>query len=450
MAQVRVVGGGLAGCEAAWQLAQCGHQVSLWEMKPARRTPAQVTDRLCELVCSNSLRSANIENAVGLLKEEMRQAGSLIIAAAHAARVPAGDALAVNRELFSSFVEDALAGHTGIDVCSREMTALPTDGVPTVVATGPLTTPELAADIAKICGAEHLAFYDAIAPIVDADSVDLEHAFSASRWGRGNPEDYLNCALSQAEYHAFVEALVAAEQYKLHAFEEPRYFEGCLPVEVMAHRGPMTLAFGPMKPVGLEDPRTGLRPHAVVQLRRENKAGTAYNLVGFQTRMTQPAQRAVFGLVPALKNARYQRYGAVHRNTYVNSPAVLDDRLALPGFAHVRLAGQVTGVEGYVESAAIGLLVGRMLGVELGGGVALPPPPETALGALYGHTRGWERASATARYDPTNVTWALFPALPGRHKKDARKKAYVQRAAQALPAWLAAVGVAPPVAAETA
>ncbi len=441
MAVVRVVGGGLAGCEAAWQLAQCGHDVTLLEMKPIKRTAAAVTDRLCELVCSNSLRSANVENAVGLIKEELRRGGSLILQAADHAKVPAGDALAVNREAFSTFVEQALDGHGHIKREAVEVLTLPMDGVPTVVATGPLTSDGLAADIRAHVGADALAFYDAIAPIVDADSVDLEHAFFLSRYGKGDGADYLNCPLNEEEYNAFVDGLLSAEKFKLHSFEEPRYFEGCLPVEVMAERGRQTLSFGPMKPVGLYDPKTGKRPHAVVQLRKEDVAGTAYNLVGFQTRMTQPEQRRVFGLIPALRNARWLRYGAVHRNSYLDSPRVLDDRLRLPKAQHIRFAGQVTGVEGYVESAAMGFVVGRLLGMDLLGKDVAPPPMTTALGALYGHTRGWQQAHKDARYDPTNVTWALFAPLVGKIKKDERKTRMVERAMADLPAWLAAVGV---------
>ncbi|MBI5494140.1 MAG: methylenetetrahydrofolate--tRNA-(uracil(54)-C(5))-methyltransferase (FADH(2)-oxidizing) TrmFO [Deltaproteobacteria bacterium] len=436
MVAVRVVGGGLAGCEAAWQLAVAGHDVTLHEMKPGKRTPAQHTNRLCELVCSNSLRSNNVENAVGLLKEELRRGGSLVLRAAEHARVPAGDALAVDRDVFSRFIEDALASHPHIRRVSEEVLRLPDDGVPTVIATGPLTADALAADIRARVGRDALAFYDAIAPIVEADSIDRGQVFAASRWGKGESADYLNCPLTEEEYNAFVDGLVHAEKFPLHAFEEPRYFEGCLPAEVMAARGRQTLAYGPMKPVGLTDPRTGRRPFAVVQLRKEDVAGSAYNLVGFQTRLTQPEQRRVFGIIPALRQARFLRYGAVHRNSYLDSPRVLDDRLALPALPHVRFAGQVTGVEGYVESCAIGFVVGRMLAAELSGRVLPPPPPTTALGALYGHTRAAQQADKTARYDPSNVTWAMFPPLPGRHRKDDRKRLMSERALAALPGWL--------------
>jgi methylenetetrahydrofolate--tRNA-(uracil-5-)-methyltransferase len=434
--RARVVGGGLAGCEAAWQLATRGVAVTLIEMKPVKRTPAQVTDWLCELVCSNSMRSNNVENAVGLIKEEMRRAQSLIMHAAEAARVPAGDALAVDRERFSASVEQALASHPLVTRAVEEVTRLPTDGVPTVIATGPLTSDALAADVADRCGKERLAFYDAIAPIVDTDSLCMEHVFAQSRYGKGGGADYLNCPLGKEEYGAFVQALRTAELYPLHRFEEPRFFEGCLPAEVMARRGEETLAFGPMKPVGLMDPRTEARPYAVLQLRKEDVAGTAYNLVGFQTRMTQPEQRRVFGLIPALREARFLRYGAVHRNTYLDSPRVLDDRLALPSMPYIRFAGQVTGVEGYVESAAMGLVVGRMLAQELSGEKGNPPPRVTALGALYGHTRGHNKADPEARYDPSNVTWAMFPPLQGRVKRHDRKRLMVERALRELAPWL--------------
>jgi len=434
--RARVVGGGLAGCEAAWQLAEAGVDVTLVEMKPHKRTPAQVTDRLCELVCSNSLRSNNIENAVGLIKEELRRGGSLILRAAEHAKVPAGDALAVNRENFSGFVEDSLKKHPRITQESGEITALPTDDIPTVIATGPLTSDALAADILKHLGSEALSFYDAIAPIVETDSLDMAHAFAMSRYGKGDGADYLNCPLNAEEYKAFVDALKTSEKYKTPTFEEPKYFEGCLPVEVMAERGDQTLSFGPMKPVGLVDPVTGKRPHAVLQLRKEDIAGTAYNLVGFQTRMTQPEQKRVFGLIPALRAARFLRFGAVHRNSYLHSPRLLTDTLSPKALPNLRFAGQITGVEGYVESCAIGFVVGRMLAGELNGTFAAPPPMTTALGALFGHTRAWNSAHKDARYDPSNVTWAMFPALPGRVKKDDRRRIMVERALADLERWL--------------
>lgn len=439
MTAVRVIGGGLAGCEAAWQLAQAGVHVELTEMKPLKRTPAQSMDRLCELVCSNSLRSNNVENAVGLLKEELRRGGSLVLRAAEEARVPAGDALAVDRDRFSAAVENALAGDPRITRVTAEITTLPTDGVPTILATGPLTSDALAADIVRHCGAERLAFYDAIAPIVDADSIDMSVVFAQSRYGKGEGSDYLNCPMDEAQYRAFVNAIRKAEKFPAHGFEEPRYFEGCLPIDVMAERGDETLAFGPMKPVGLVDPRTGKKSHAVLQLRKEDVAGTAYNLVGFQTRMTQPAQRAVFAMIPGLEHARFLRFGAVHRNTYLDSPRVLDDRLALSSLPHVRFAGQITGVEGYVESCAMGYVVGRVLAGELTGRSLPFPPPTTALGALYGHTRGHNKAHPEARYDPSNVTWAMFPPLPGRVRKDEKKKRLVERALADLAGWLTTV-----------
>jgi methylenetetrahydrofolate--tRNA-(uracil-5-)-methyltransferase len=435
-AQVTVIGGGLAGCEAAFRLARAGVRVRLVEMKPVRRSPAHVSDGLCELVCSNSLRSDNPQNAVGLLHEELRRLGSLVLACADATRVPAGDALAVDRERFGALVEERLRGTPDVEVVRQEATALPPGPEPVILATGPLTSDALAAELSALVGGR-LAFYDAIAPIVAAESIDMDVAYARSRYGKGGGDDYLNLPFDEARYHAFVAALLAAEKVKPHAFEEPRYFEGCLPIEVMAERGTEVLAHGPMKPVGLEDPRTGRRPHAVVQLRREDVAGTAWNMVGFQTRLTWPEQRRVFREhVPGLRNAEFVRMGQVHRNTFVDAPRVLAPDLSVRARPHVFLAGQITGVEGYVESAACGHLAARAVLDRLAGRPFRAPPPATAVGALHRHLTG-EAHPPGAEHQPTNVVFALFPPLPGRHRgKEARKLAHVERAREELAPWI--------------
>ncbi|MFI5307771.1 MAG: methylenetetrahydrofolate--tRNA-(uracil(54)-C(5))-methyltransferase (FADH(2)-oxidizing) TrmFO [Polyangiales bacterium] len=435
MALVTVVGGGLAGAECAHQLARQGVRVRLCEQKPLTRTAACETDQLAELVCSNSLRAAALHNAVGLLKEEMRRAGSLIIACADETRVPAGGALAVDRVRFSAEVTRRIDESPLIERVAERVERIP-DARPLVLATGPLTGDGLAADIAAKLGREHLAYYDSVAPIVTAESIDLERVFAASRYDKGGDSAYLNCPLDEGQYRAFVAALCEAEKIALHSFEKPRYFEGCLPIEVLAERGVDTLAFGPMKPVGLLDPRTGKRPHAVVQLRREDGEGTAYNLVGFQTRMTQPEQRRVLALIPGLERARFERFGSVHRNTFVNAPEVLDDALqahALPG---VYLAGQITGVEGYVESAACGMCVGLMLAARLQGRAASPPPPTTALGALLSHLR-----RPSSDFQPSNVVFSMFAPLSGsspRRRKD-RREALASRALEDVREWIAVI-----------
>ncbi len=434
--RVTVVGGGLAGSEAAWQLAQAGVEVELVEMKPARRSPAHQLDGLAELVCSNSLRSDDPASAVGLLHEELRRLESLVLSAADATRVPAGQALAVDRVRFSERITSVLSAHPRVQVTAREVTRLPSGPELAVLATGPLTSEALSADLAAVCGGR-LHFYDAIAPVVAADSVDRTVAFGSSRWGKGGDDDYLNLPLDEAQYRAFVAALREAEVVTPHGFEEPRYFEGCLPVEVMASRGPDVLAFGPMKPVGLTDPRTGRRPFAVVQLRREDAAGTAYNLVGFQTRLTWPAQRRVFGgLLPGLAGAEWLRLGQIHRNTFLEAPRVLAPDLSLRALPHVLVAGQLTGVEGYVESTACGLIAARAVLDRLEGRDFRPPPPETALGALHRHLTG-EAHPEGLPYGPSHILFALFPPLTGRHRgKAARKSAHVERARQALEGWL--------------
>ncbi len=435
-AHVTVIGGGLAGSEAAWRLAQGGVAVDLVEMKPARRSPAHVLDGLAELVCSNSLRSDNPQNAVGLLHEELRRLGSLVLSAADATRVPAGDALAVDRERFSSLVTERLRAHPLVKLREDEALRLPEGPDLALVATGPLTGDALAADIAALAGGR-LHFYDALAPIVAAESIDMSIAYARSRYGKGAGDDYLNLPFDEGQYRAFVAALLAGEKVRPHEFEEPRYFEGCLPIEVMAERGPEVLAYGPMKPVGLEDPRTGRRPHAVVQLRREDVAGTAYNLVGFQTRLTWPEQRRIFReLVPGLAGAEFLRLGQIHRNTFLEAPRVLAPDLSARERPHLFFAGQITGVEGYVESAACGHIAARSILDRLAGRPFTPPPPATALGALHRHLTG-EAHPPGYDYQPTNVVFALFPPLTGRHRgKAARKGAHAERARKEIAPWI--------------
>jgi methylenetetrahydrofolate--tRNA-(uracil-5-)-methyltransferase len=433
--EVTVVGAGLAGCECAYQLAERGLLVRLLEQKPKARTPAQTGDGLAELVCSNSFRGAALSNAVGLLKEEMRRAGSLVMQVGDSVRVPAGGAMAVDRERFSAEMTRRVHAHPNITVVVEEVEEIPSVR-PLVLATGPLTGDKLAADLARVIGAEHLAYYDSIAPIVAADSIDWSRVFRASRYDKGGDDAYVNCPFDRAGYDAFVVALLAAEKVVPRAFEEVRYFEGCLPIEVMAERGHRTLQFGPMKPVGLTDPRTGRWPNAVVQLRCEDEAQTAFNMVGFQTRMTQPEQRRVFGLIPGLENARYERYGSVHRNTFVNAPEVLGDDLALRALPGVYVAGQISGVEGYVESAACGLYIGLKLAGELSGAPLPAPPPTTALGALMSHLR-----KPNPRFQPSNVVFSMFPEMvTGRMGKRERHTALAERALTDLAPWLVAIG----------
>ncbi len=429
---VTVVGAGLAGTECAFQLAERGLTVRLLEQKPRQRTPAQIGDGLAELVCSNSFRAAAVHNAVGLLKEEMRRCGSLLMACGERTRVPAGGAFAVDRERFSAAITAAIDGHPRIGRVAEVVTSVP-DARPLVLATGPLTGDALAAGLERLIGAEQVAYYDSVAPIVTADSLDRERIFEASRYDKGGDAAYLNCPLSEAEYRAFVQALLDAEKVTPHAFEEMRFFEGCLPVVVMAERGRDTLAYGPMKPVGLTDPRTGQRPHAVVQLRREDAEGTAYNMVGFQTRMTQPEQRRVFGMIPGLERARFERFGSVHRNTFVKSPEVLAPSLELRAAPGVYLAGQITGVEGYVESAACGLALGVMLAEQLRGREPVPPPRNTALGALLAYLQ-----RPADDFQPSNVVWSMFDPLPGRRirRRRERREALARRALSELSSWV--------------
>jgi methylenetetrahydrofolate--tRNA-(uracil-5-)-methyltransferase len=443
---VVVVGGGLAGCEAAFQLAERGFEVEIVEQKrTGQRTPAQVSDKLCELVCSNSMRGAALVNAVGLLKEELRRAGSVVMECAEKARVPAGGALAVDRDVFAEMVTKRMEDHPRIRIVDEVVRRIPSFASPerpVIIATGPLTGDELANDIASVVGAEHLAYYDAIAPIVSADSIDWEKVFKQSRWGKGGEGDggdeaYVNCPFDEAQYKAFVAELVASKKVEPRAFEETKYFEGCLPVEVMAMRGEMTLAFGPMKPVGLSDPKTGKRPYAVVQLRPEDKDATAYNLVGFQTRMTYPEQARVFKMVPGLEEVEILRFGSVHRNTFVDAPKMLDGRMQLRARPGVYLAGQVTGVEGYVESCAGGFLCAVMLAQSLKGDAVVPPPETTALGGILTHL-----SREQERFQPSNITWACIPPPKDRRlKKRDRYQMMAERALVDLAGWLPAIGV---------
>jgi methylenetetrahydrofolate--tRNA-(uracil-5-)-methyltransferase len=417
---VTIVGGGLAGCEAAWQLAQRGVGVRLYEMRPGQRTPAHQSDRLAELVCSNSLRAADRQNAVGLLKEEMRVLDSLILRAADRHAIPGGGALVVDREGFSLEITRAISSHPRIQIARKEIDGL--DGIlgasqsPVLIATGPLTSPALAEEIARRTGADSLYFYDSIAPIVEAGSIDPAVVFRASRYDKGEAA-YLNCPMTREEYEGFIDALLAAEKAELAEFDRPLFFEACLPVEVMAERGRHTLAFGPMKPVGLIDPRTGRRPFAVVQLRQDDLHASLYNMVGFQTRMKYPEQTRVFRMIPGLENARFARLGSMHRNTFLNAPRLLDDQLCLKVDPRLHFAGQMIGVEGYVESAAMGLYAGLVLSQKIVGEKTRPPDPTTALGALIRHL-----TQASPRdFQPMNVNFGLFVLPPGLKRKDRRE-----------------------------
>ena len=429
---IHIVGGGLAGSEAAWQVASAGVPVILHEMRPQRGTEAHQTDGLAELVCSNSFRSDDAaNNAVGLLHEEMRRAGSLIMRAADAHKLPAGGALAVDRHGFSAAVQETLLAHPLVSLERREIAGLPPaewDSV--IVATGPLTSPALAEAIRAASGEESLAFFDAIAPIVHAESIDRSIAWKQSRYDKGGPggdgADYLNCPLDKAEYDAFVAGLLAGDKTEFKEWEaNTPYFDGCLPIEVMASRGPDTLRFGPMKPVGLRDPRTGKRPWAVVQLRQDNALGTLWNIVGFQTKLKHGEQTRLFRTIPGLQNAEFARLGGLHRNTFLNSPRVLDATLRLRVQPRLRFAGQITGCEGYVESAAVGLMAGRFAAAERHGAEPATPPPTTAMGALLGHITGG--ADATT-FQPMNVNFGLFPPIEGTLRGKERKQALSARA----------------------
>ncbi|MEM9487556.1 MAG: methylenetetrahydrofolate--tRNA-(uracil(54)-C(5))-methyltransferase (FADH(2)-oxidizing) TrmFO [Myxococcota bacterium] len=457
---VTVIGGGLAGCEAAWQLAERGLRVALIEMKPTAMSPAHQTPLLCELVCSNSLRSDDPNVGVGVLKRELRRAGSLIMDCADEHQVPAGSSLAVERFGFGRAVTTRLALHRNVRLERRILDELPSG--PTIVATGPLTGGRLARQIRDLFGGDRLYFYDAIAPIVHADSIDMNSAFRASRWGKGRagpaPEpgahgdgkgdsgsdsddpslgDYINCPLTKDEYYAFVSEIRSGRQIAAHPFEEPRFFEGCLPIEVMAGRGDDVLRYGPMRPVGLDDPRTGRWPFAVIQLRAENRYRSAYNLVGFQTRLAYPEQRRIFRMVPSLAQAEFLRYGSIHRNTFIDAPTLLGPEFELRNRSDVRFAGLLTGVEGYIESCAIGLLVGWFTAAGLRGRSCPAPPPTTAIGGLYHHVTA--SRSPGQRFAPTNINWGLLPGLGRKVPKRERKRLLSERAAGDFEQWLATI-----------
>ena len=435
---IHIIGGGLAGSEAAWQLAEAGLRVRLSEMRGGGdTTPAHDSDRLAEMVCSNSFRSDDADhNAVGLLHQEMRKLGSLVMAAADVHRVPAGSALAVDREAFAGEVTARIAAHRNIELIRERVDALPSSGA-TIVATGPLTAAALAGSIAGATGSDALAFFDAIAPIIHHDSVDMDICWMAARWDKGG-KDYINCPMDRDQYHIFVGALNDGEKTEFKEWErDTPYFEGCMPIEVMAARGVETLRYGPMKGVGLDDPKTGRWPYACVQLRQDNKLGTLWNMVGFQTKLKHAEQVRIFRTIPGLEKSVFARLGGIHRNSFIRSPVLLDGELRLKSMPHVRFAGQITGCEGYVESAAIGLLAARFAVAEAHGRPLPAPPPETALGALLGHITGGAEADT---YQPMNVNFGLMPPLTGtKSKKADRKKLYTERARAALQFWLESV-----------
>ncbi len=429
---ITVIGAGLAGVEAANQITKFGIRATLYEMRPARKTAAHRTSDLAELVCSNSLKSASMENASGILKEEMRHLGSLVIEAAGASRVPAGKALAVDREIFADYVTRRIRGNELIDLKREEATKIPEDGI-VIVATGPLTSDALCAEISSLTESEHLYFYDAISPIIDADTIDRSKIFRGSRYGRGDSEegDYLNCPLSRDQYYELVDDLILGEKVETREFEKALYFQSCMPVEVMCERGRDTLRFGPLKPVGLIDPRTGKTPFAVLQLRTENSEETMYNMVGFQTKLRYPQQRAVFRKIPGLERAEFLRYGSVHRNTYIDSPRLLEKDLSLRSRPSVFFAGQITGVEGYVESAATGIVCGINASRKALGLPPAPVPRETSIGSLleYISTPG------KAAFQPMNINFGLFPRVEGRMGKEKKREIIAQRAMESIRAY---------------
>jgi methylenetetrahydrofolate--tRNA-(uracil-5-)-methyltransferase len=444
-ATVHIVGGGLAGSEAAWQLAERGHDVVVHEMRGVRGTPAHKTDRLAELVCSNTFKSTEVSNAHGLLKAEMRLLGSVVLQAADDARVPGGTALTVDRDVFSAGVHERVTGHPRITVVREEATSLPSPGL---IATGPLTSDALADVIRARLGVAGLAFYDAIAPIVSRESIDDAVVFRASRYGKETMDAhdareegaYLNCPFTREQYEAFLDAMVAADQHHGHEFDEAPYFEGCMPVEEMARRGRETLRFGPMKPVGLRDPRTGRDAYAVVQLRMEDRAGQMWNLVGCQTRLRIPEQQRVFRMIPGLENAEFLRYGSIHRNSYINSPATLTPHLSLRDDPMTLFAGQLTGVEGYTESTATGLVAGINLSRMLAGEPPVVPPPSTMLGALYRYLR----EADPAHFQPMNANFGLVDELPERVKdKRVKREKIAERALSEMTHWRDAHALSP-------
>jgi len=435
MRPIFIIGGGLAGCEAAWQIAKRGGRVLLFEMKPLRYSPAHCSPDLAELVCSNSFKSESLENAHGLLKAELSRLDSLILRAAHESRVPAGDSLAVDRHAFARRVTEGLESHGAVEIVRKEVTTL-SQGEVTILATGPLTSDALSRTIQEITGDRHLFFYDAISPIVTGESIDFSKTFRASRYGKGG-RDFINCPMDRETYYRFVEALVEAQRVHVRDFEKGHLFEGCLPIEELADRGKDTLAFGPLKPVGLVDPRTGREPFAVVQLRQEDKEGRLYNLVGFQTRLKQGEQRRVFTLIPGLENAEFVRWGSIHRNTFIHSPRLLTERLELRNVPGLFFAGQITGVEGYMESTAMGLLAGLHAFWKVGERPLANPPPTTTLGALAHYVT----RSESIPFQPMNVNFGLLPSLRERLRGREKRRALSKRALEDLEQWVREWGI---------
>ena len=429
---ITIIGAGLAGVEAANQITRFGIRATLYEMRPSRKTAAHKTSGLAELVCSNSLKSASKENASGILKEEMKSLGSLVIEAAEASRVPAGKALAVDREIFSDYITRRIQDNELIDLRREEVTKIPEDGI-VIIATGPLTSDALCAEISSLTESEYLYFYDAISPIIDADTIDRSKTFRGSRYGRedSGEGDYLNCPLSQEQYYELVDDLIHGEKVETREFEKAIYFQSCMPVEVMSERGRDTLRFGPLKPVGLVDPRTGKTPFAVLQLRTENTEETMYNMVGFQTKLRYPQQRAVFRKVPGLERAEFLRYGSVHRNTYIDSPSLLEKNLSLKSCPDIFFAGQITGVEGYVESAATGIVCGINASRKALGLPPAPVPRETSIGSLLEYIS----ADGKTGFQPMNINFGLFPKVEGRMGKEKKRRFIAQKALESISAY---------------